>query len=706
VRDVRWRGTVARRERRDGAGRLLANEATRVAGGAPLAALEQLADARGLPVARRLAAGAVSELSLLDVDRLARIVREARVPAGAAALGVAGLDSAGGGPLMQAGVDAAIAAARAGMPAPAPEEIALTFDPDGARRSRTARAGGAAVGTTIYARTPAGLAVATGFPRTQDADGLPRQAAGAQLAYDAWARIAAVDATVRVERDALGRPWRLTWAGSTLELVHDGDRVVEAHAAGGGVVRTIRVPGSPLVLELQDGVRRLHPLSDPDGTTHVLLDATGAMVARSGWDPWGERRAPSGAWPGVSETFHEMPPLAGSLLLAAVRTYDAASGAFLERDRAPLADGPNLHAFARGNPLAFTDPLGFMAQPGGAAGRGAPDGAFYGHGARRIDTWYLRSLAAMGGALWSIWGMISEPFKQVYDLGGAAAGWLAITTGLFTYEHRWASGIGQLAEQGNGTLDIGAAVGRSVLGTPGRVWDAAERGDYAGFGAEAFNLYTIGRPVALPVMRYGGNWGVYALGQFGGEVGQALRRNIRMRQIHRLAAQATRIRGPEGLTIRYGYGASRSGDFGTTLVPSVGAVGITIFERAFTPGLRDLFLAPSELGGVVGRGSWLSRLRYSIDNGLRGNLALRTMLHERWHAQQSLISPGIYDNLATWPKALYMQNPIEWTQGAGYAHIPFEGAFNSELAAPHTWATQAAASGQFSLLGAESREQR
>jgi YD repeat-containing protein len=709
VSDVRWRGAVARRERRDGAGRLLSIEATRVAGGAVIAGIEQLADARGLPILRRFTVGAASELSLLDTDPVARVVRETRVPTGAAALGVAAFDAAGPIRRAQADVDVAIAQARAAVPIPAPEEIVLTFDADGTRRQRTARAGGAVVATTTYSRTPGGLAVAQGLTRTQDADGLPTRAAGAQLTYDAYGRIASGDiggaSVTRVQRDALGRPWRIVGPAGDVELVHDGERAVEAHISGGNVVRTVRAPGSRLVLELQDGARRLHPLSDPDGTTHALLDSTAAVLATSGWDPWGERRAATGSWPGLSEAFHGMPPLVGTLLLAPVRTYDAMCGGYLEADRAVMADGPNFHAFARGNPLAFTDPLGFMAQRGSATGRGSPDGVFYGHGTRRVDSFLTRVLATVGGSLWNVWGMITEPLKQVYDFAGTFGGFLGAATGLWDYEHRCASGIGQLAERGNGTLDIVRAVGRQIAGTPGRAWDAAERGDYAGFGAEALNFYMIGRPIALPAARYGGNWGVYALGALG-ETGQAWRRGIRMWQIRRLAAQVTEIRGPAHQTINYSYHASRATvRFGQTYARAGKTTAISISERAFTPGLRDLFLGLSEVGGVAGQGGFFARLRYVIDNGLRGNLALRSMLHERWHAEQFRINPSMYETFASWPEELYSRNPLEWTQ-PDYPNVPFVGAFNSELSAPYPWVENAVVSGQFTLLGAEAGQRR
>jgi RHS repeat-associated protein len=687
VRDVEWRQTVRRLERRDPAGRLLGIDALRLADGSRPVRLLQLADERSFPAVRQTTTATTDELRVYDVDDLARIVGQtfgsALSTAATDALAQA-LDVAQAPAAAQADVDAAIAQARAALPSPVSDDDTLHLDPDGARTTRAVHVGGAAATTTTYTPTTKGFPVAQGATRTDDADGLPRTLGSRTFTYDDRSRLASTKSgggsATTIERDALGRVHRIAGPGGDVELVHDGMGLVEAHRSTGETIRLIRPPGSRMVLEVQAGTERFHPFADPDGTTIALIDSTAAVAAFSGYDAFGRRRGASGSWPPLAEAFHGMPPLVADLFLSGSRTYDADVGAFLEHDQALHVDGPNLHLFAHGNPTAFTDPLGLMAQPGAATGRGAPDGAWYGHGSHRPDTWYLRALSAMAGALWSVWGMITEPVKQVYDLLGGLVGFVGDLFGIYHYEHRYASGIGQLAEEGKGTLDIFAAMGKGVVETPKRVWDDMERGDYASFGADALNLYMLGRS-ALGVSRAVGgfafNRSVAALGETGPR-GAAIRARIRTMQIKWETWANRKYLGPAaGRPVVYSPLRRNIGMFDHTAPNQP----ISVYESAFTPSLKQMFIGPSKAGGLVGATSRFARFRWGLDNFLRGNMVSRTLIHEHWHAAQFALDPGLYTQSLAIPEQI---NPFEWTQPPGGLPGPgLGGAYNQEMIVPY-----------------------
>jgi hypothetical protein len=201
----------------------------------------------------------------------------------------------------------------------------------------------------------------------------------------------------------------------------------------------------------------------------------------------------------------------------------------------------------------------------------------------------------------------------------------------------------------------------------GGVWAAAERGDYFGFGAEAMNAYALGRRLRdrEGQASFAFNRGVGLLGRLGntGATGSSTDGRRRERSapeggIHR---PSRRILLWRQWSARLPWAATR----GNRIPP--------IYESAFTPGLRDIFLAPSWVGGIEGATAF-SRLRFSIDYALKGNLALRTLVHEGWHVRQmGLMSQAAFEQVRP-----YLSDPTEWTQPGSTAR----GAWNVEMDAP------------------------
>ena len=371
VVDQQWRGVTRRREAVDAAGRLSAIDESTIAGAAPVLALREVADARGYPRARRLEIGGVAESSVATTDAHGRIVGVSFDPA--AAIGVAPVVA--GVPATQADLDAVVAATAAAMPASA-ETLTLALDPDGARRELRRAADGALLEQRLYGIDGLGRATEVGSGRTEDAEGLPLTDRGTACRYDAFRRLSRVerDGTLvaAIGYDALGRIAQIETPLGATRLLHAGGMLVETRRLNQTVAQYVRLPDGPLI-EAGLPAAPLRVLVDMQGSPVGLVDAAGVVGAWALRDPFGEERQVQGSWPEVGPRFQGLLGIDGlDLLLTAARTYDPRSGAFREIDPAGLPDGLNRGLFACGNPLAFSDPTGLMAQPADQTGRFVP----------------------------------------------------------------------------------------------------------------------------------------------------------------------------------------------------------------------------------------------------------------------------------------------------------------------------------------------
>jgi RHS repeat-associated protein len=107
---------------------------------------------------------------------------------------------------------------------------------------------------------------------------------------------------------------------------------------------------------------------DPQGTLAATTDERGRLLARHRYDPWGRSRGlpgstpgESGRAPGIGYTGHRDEPALGLIDMRG-RFYDPGLRQFLSPDPLihSLWDSQSLHpyAYARNNPLTFTDPSG------------------------------------------------------------------------------------------------------------------------------------------------------------------------------------------------------------------------------------------------------------------------------------------------------------------------------------------------------------
>ena len=658
-----WRGRLRREDTADPGGRLLYTRETRLADGRPILELSQLADARGLVRARRVEVDGTGETLAVELDGTGRIVRaafDALTPVDVTPL------LAPGAVLTQADLDQRWAGVIAAVPADA-EEMRLTVDTDGARHEFVRRAARAVVERRRYDVDGIGRAVEIGSGRRDDLDGLPLAARGHSLGYDAWRRLARVDhggrRVAEIAYDALGRIAAVTTPVGAWELLHAAGDLVEIRAGGTPSAQFVRLPGGPLVETGLPGAP-LRPLLDGQGSVVGLTDGSSGPVASSFYDPFGERRRTQGASPAIGPSFHGLLAVPGlDLLLTPARSYEPRSGTFLEPDPLGFPDGPNRTLYAAGNPLAFNDPSGLMAQPADMAGRPGRLTYSFGYGEQTLEnTWYNRALLVVAGAFTSLALGFVDLALSVVDVVGltadALSGW--------QHDYQAKSGIGQAAQRGQiplrGPFDGLRWIGEGIVGTPGRWYDAIERADYGAFGAETANLLGLAqgvRGLARGARGWRGSVAVKALTLLGPR-GIRLRWRIRQAWLRQFQGSAARYAGIEAH-----HGApERVRFFSRVRVASTNGRGprpvFGVFRhRRDTINIAETVFRPwggwTSIGAYPGTSRW-ARFRWEVGNVLRGNFALRVLAHENFHRYQFLTDRAAFHRFSRLP---YSLNPRE-----------------------------------------------
>lgn len=172
-----------------------------------------------------------------------------------------------------------------------------------------------------------------------------------------------------IEWDPFNRPRTIATTASTSSLAYDGggqrrvrivDGVVTHYPApgyevtGGVAIRTVEIAGRTIAQRTAGTWRWLH--TDRLGSVRAITDATGAVVARRSYTPYG---APlSGAGTTTVGFIGEHHDDATGLLYLGARYYDPALGRFISPDTVtPDAGliGLDRYAYAFDNPLSFTD---------------------------------------------------------------------------------------------------------------------------------------------------------------------------------------------------------------------------------------------------------------------------------------------------------------------------------------------------------------
>jgi RHS repeat-associated protein len=100
-------------------------------------------------------------------------------------------------------------------------------------------------------------------------------------------------------------------------------------------------------------------VTDALGSVYGVVDGSGAVVSKYGYDVYGARTAVAGGmatgW-GFTGRRHD----GAAEMYYRARDYDPTAGKWMAPDPAKYVDGPNRYQYVRGNPTQFGDPTGLV----------------------------------------------------------------------------------------------------------------------------------------------------------------------------------------------------------------------------------------------------------------------------------------------------------------------------------------------------------
>ena len=239
--------------------------------------------------------------------------------------------------------------------------LAYTYDPNG---NRTSLSRDGLMQPYRYA-PPNWLADSGTGERQRDAAGnAARMPALGTLHYDGYQRLIgfSADSSVTYGYDAFGvRNTKQVGDALTYFIHGTYDELLEEREAGGITHDYVYFEGRPIVRldtdpEIQPQIYYLH--ADALGTTQSITNAQRDVVWAATFEPFGKARL-------TTERITNNLRLPGQYFDAETglhsnvrRSYDPASGRYIQADPMGLAAGMNLYVYAGDNPLSRTDPMG------------------------------------------------------------------------------------------------------------------------------------------------------------------------------------------------------------------------------------------------------------------------------------------------------------------------------------------------------------
>ncbi|WP_295924798.1 RHS repeat-associated core domain-containing protein [uncultured Xanthomonas sp.] len=160
--------------------------------------------------------------------------------------------------------------------------------------------------------------------------------------------------------DPLGRRISKTEGGQTISYLYDGlDAVQETQ--GGTVNPILTGLGIDERYARNEASGRAYFLSDALGSTRALTNASGSLIQRYDYTPYGQTsQASAGTTNPYQYTGRELDK--SGLLYYRARYYNPAIGRFISEDSYGFGGGDaNFYAYALGNPISVNDPTGHVA---------------------------------------------------------------------------------------------------------------------------------------------------------------------------------------------------------------------------------------------------------------------------------------------------------------------------------------------------------
>lgn len=179
--------------------------------------------------------------------------------------------------------------------------------------------------------------------------------------YDQANRLKTVGSSVSYAYNGDGLRTSKTVSGSTASLLWDVASGLPLMLESAGV-RYVYGPGGAVIAQIDSGGTALYYHQDHLGSTRVLTNGSGSVVATYTYDAYGSVTAKTGtATTPFGFTGQYTDTETGFVYLRA-RYYDPATGQFLTRDPlSPITGTP--YAYVDGNPLNMIDPSGECGEP-------------------------------------------------------------------------------------------------------------------------------------------------------------------------------------------------------------------------------------------------------------------------------------------------------------------------------------------------------
>ena len=317
---------------------------------------------------------------------------------------------------------------------------------------------------------------------TNDADGnrLAQTTTGAITAYawDARGRLQSV-----LTPDGAVAAFVYDYAGNMIQervktggsdavqtfVLDDVSNIVSVQSTGATPTSVLDGRSPDNIIATIQGGSAIFPLADQIGSVAALTDASGSLVGREFYEPYGAPAA-SGT-PGLFQ-FTGRPLVSDGLYYYRARFYDSATGRFLSADPLGISDGSNPYRYAGGNPLSFVDPSGLWRLPDYISGNiniAIPNpwtGTIVGwSGTASLDrygNWYWsplgvgvgKSATLVSGSLTANWldqrckpgAAQLDNFLTANGFSGAAGFWGGVTQS-YTPGAGWATGVGFVSPQ-------------------------------------------------------------------------------------------------------------------------------------------------------------------------------------------------------------------------------------------------------------------
>jgi RHS repeat-associated protein len=161
---------------------------------------------------------------------------------------------------------------------------------------------------------------------------------------------------VRFVYDGDGRRSQKIAGGVTHTYVYGGEDMLEERLSTGATIRYVHGLGIDQPLAKVESGAATYYLADHLGSIVQETNASAVVTLTRQYDAWGDLLQGSGT-AGYAFTGREWDSETG-LYYYRARYYNPKIGRFVSEDPSGLVDGPNLYAYAVGNPIALVDPLG------------------------------------------------------------------------------------------------------------------------------------------------------------------------------------------------------------------------------------------------------------------------------------------------------------------------------------------------------------